>query len=153
MSQLISMPYPTASLSSLSVSWWSSSMPRSSWMSSANHELQSSRPPLDTDDSGVSISSASSAASSAKQSFFHGLWGVEAFYIISSRNILNSTGDNGRPSNDSGSAERIILPALPLSFERNLRHFHLFTKTDSACSFIVRRRDDFNQPAVHVLLS
>ena len=34
-------------------------------MSSANHKLQSGRPPMDHDDSGMSVSSASSAASYA----------------------------------------------------------------------------------------
>ena len=53
-------------------------------MSSANGKLQSGRPPMDTYDSGVSVSSAAcTTASSEKQSFF-------------SRNILNHTADNGR---------------------------------------------------------
>ena len=43
----------------------------------------------------VSISSAFSAESSAKQSLSDGWWGVKAFSIIFSGNILNSTGDNG----------------------------------------------------------
>ena len=38
-------------------------------MSSANYKLQSGRPLMDSDDSGVSILSASPATSSAKQSF------------------------------------------------------------------------------------
>ena len=38
-------------------------------LSSAKRKLQSGRPPMDTDDSGLSVSSASSTASSAKQSF------------------------------------------------------------------------------------
>ena len=38
-------------------------------MSSANRKLQCGRPPMDTDDSGLPVSSASSTASSAKQSF------------------------------------------------------------------------------------
>ena len=56
--------------SSLSVSCSSSQLPPSRSMSSANLKLQSGRPPMDINDSGVSISSASSTASSAKQSFF-----------------------------------------------------------------------------------
>ena len=46
------------------------------------------------DDSRVSVSSASSTASSAKQSFSDEFTGVRAFCIIFSRNILNNTGDN-----------------------------------------------------------
>ena len=47
----------------------SSSLPPSRSMSSANRELQSSRPSMDTDESGMSVSSTSSIALCAKQSF------------------------------------------------------------------------------------
>ena len=49
-------------------------------VSSANHKLQSDRPPMDTGDSGMSVYSASSTASPAKQSFADGRWGVKAFF-------------------------------------------------------------------------
>ena len=50
-------------------------------------------PPTETDDSGVSVSSAYSTASSAKL-FTDEFTGVRAFCIIFARNILNNTGDN-----------------------------------------------------------
>ena len=58
--------------------------------------LESGSPPTDADDSGVSVSSASSTALSAKQSLSDELTGVRAFCMISG-NILNTTGDNGHP--------------------------------------------------------
>ena len=73
------------------------SLPPSSSTLSANRKLHSGRPPMDTDDSGMSVSSASSAAWSAKLSFSDGCWVVKAFCIIFSRNMLNSTGDNDHP--------------------------------------------------------
>ena len=61
-----------------------------------------------TDDSGMSVSSVSSTASPAKQSF--------RFLCYLFRNILNRTVEMG------------ILVVLPLLFERNLRHFHWVTQ-------------------------
>ena len=91
---------------------------------------------MDTDDSGVSVLSAPSTASSAKRSFSDELTGVRAFCMIVYRNIV------------------IILEIidklieLPLSFERNIQHFHLIART---CRFIVQRLCDFDQPVVNVV--
>ena len=69
-SERISMPYLAAVSSSLRVSCsMSYSLLPSRSMSSANRKLKSGRPPMGTDDNGVSVSSASSTASSVKQSF------------------------------------------------------------------------------------
>ena len=63
-------------------------------MSSANHKLQSSRPPMDTDDNRVSGSSASSTASSV--------------------NSHSLTGDNGHRCH-TPTVIRKKSPAFPLS--------------------------------------
>ena len=55
--------------SSRSVSCGSSSLRPSRSMSSASCKLQSGRPQMDTDESGISVSSSSSTTSPAKQSF------------------------------------------------------------------------------------
>ena len=87
---------PAAVLSSPSASCWgSTSLPPSRSMSSANHKLRSCRLPMNTDDSGMWVSSAYCAASSPKQSVFDGCWGIKVFCIIFSNNTLNSIGDNG----------------------------------------------------------
>ena len=75
----------------------------------ANRKFQSGRPPVDTDDSRVLVSSASSTASSAKAVISSDEFtGVGAFCVIFSRNMLNNTGDNGHPCHTP-----------------NLQHFHL----------------------------
>ena len=51
-SELISMLYPAAIFSSLSMSCWSSSSLPPSTSMSANRKLHSGHPPMDTDDSG-----------------------------------------------------------------------------------------------------
>ena len=82
-------------------------------MSLANRKLQSGRPQMDTDDSGVSVSLASSTASSATQSASDAFELVAAFRIIFSWNILNNTGDNGRPGR------------TPTGVRKKSQHFHL----------------------------
>ena len=85
------MPNPAAVCSSLPVSCLSSSsLLTSRSMSSANLKLQSDCHPMDTDDSGMSVSCASSTATPTMQPFSDGCWGVEAFCIIISTHILNS---------------------------------------------------------------
>ena len=101
LSELISMPYPEA-VSSL-FQWVAGVLLHyfpadRCHLQTANCKLQSGCSLMDTDDSGMSVSSGSSTASPAKQSFSDGCWAIKVFCIIFSRNTLNSTGDNGHPN-------------------------------------------------------
>ena len=88
----------SSSFSSLSVSCWSaSSLPPSRSMSSAKRKLQSGRPPMDTDDSGMPVSSASSTASPAKQSFPMDAEVSKLFALYIPRRHQNNTRYNGHP--------------------------------------------------------
>ena len=98
LSELMSVPYPAAVFSNVSASCWSfSSLFTRRSISSATRKLKSGRPPMDTDDSEVSTSSASSSKLSANCSFCDCSGCVKVFWIIFCNNILNSTGDNGHP--------------------------------------------------------
>ena len=103
LSELIPMPYSAADSAAVSCSdrvscCSSSSLLSIGSMSSANRKLQNDRPQMATDDSGWSVASAPSTASSAKQSFTDELTGVGTFCSVFSRKILNNTVDNGHPS-------------------------------------------------------
>ena len=129
------MPQTIPVLSSLSVSCWSSSsQPPIRSMSSAKRTLQSDRPPIDTDDSEMPFSSASSNASPAKQSFSYECRGAIALCITFSMSILNSTGDNGHPCR----TPIVVRKKLP------------FGNTELS-RFIVQRTDDFNQLVADVI--
>ena len=65
-------------------------------MSSAKHKLQSGRPPMDTVDSGMSVSSECSTASQVKQSSPRDAQCQNLLHYLFP-GILNSTGDNGHP--------------------------------------------------------
>ena len=96
MSKLISIPYLTAVFISLLVSCCSSSsLPPRRSISSANCKLQSGHPLMDTDDSELPSSSASSPAVPVMRSSSDCRLDVNLFCIIFSRNILNSTRNNG----------------------------------------------------------
>ena len=115
LSQLISVPYPSAVLPSLSVSCCSSSSPPPRRLiSPANRKLQSGHPRVDTDDSEMSTSSASSSELSANWLFSDYYRGVKVFCIIFSRNMLNSTGDNQHPCHTPTVVQKKF-PSFPFS--------------------------------------
>ena len=104
------MPYSGAVSSSLWVSCCNSSALLRADRCYRQTAMQSGRPPMDTDDSGMSVPSASPTASSAKQSFSDAFTGVRGFCLIFSGNTLEIM---------------TILVVLLLSFERKLQHFRL----------------------------
>ena len=68
----------------------------------------------------------SSAALCTKQLFSDGCWGVIVFGIVFSRNILNSTGDNGHPCHTPTVVQKQS-PTFPFSF----------STTTALCRFII----------------